>query len=75
MRVFEASNNILLYSHNYVIGNRQGWTSDAGEEMVKKRDEFLSGGQTADQQRQYLISNHIEYIYYGYQERQYEALA
>lgn len=72
---FEASNTILLYSHNFVIGNSQGWTKGRGEAMVLQRDAFFSGGMTKDQKRAYLAENHIGYIYYGYQERQFQALA
>lgn len=66
---YEAANNILIASHNRVIGNNQGWGVAAGQEMYTKRDRFFSGGMNGEEARDYLSDNHIEYVYYGYQEK------
>ncbi len=66
---YEAANNILIASHNRVIGNNQGWGVAAGQEMYLKRDRFLSGSMNEEEARDYLSDNHIEYVYYGYQEK------
>lgn len=66
---FEAVNNILLYSHNFVIGNRQGWTTEAGNGMETARDNFYLGVMSQVQAAAYLSKNNIRYVYSGYQER------
>jgi hypothetical protein len=66
---YEAANNILIASHNRVIGNNQGWGKAAGQEMYKKRDYFYSGVMKENEALDYLSGNHIEYVYYGYQEK------
>ncbi len=66
---FEAANNILLYSHNFVIGNRQGWTTEAGNGMETARDNFYLGGMSREQAAAYVLKNNIRYVYSGYQER------
>jgi hypothetical protein len=65
---YEASNNILLYSHNYVIGNKQGWLEAEGIVMEKERDTFFEGVWPESYARQYLKKHAISYIYDGYQE-------
>ncbi len=67
---FEAANNILLYSHNFVIGNRQGWTTEAGNGMETARDNFYLGVMSQVQAAAYLSKNNIRYVYSGYQERE-----
>lgn len=66
---YEAANHILIASHNQVIGNNQGWGVVSGQEMYMKRDYFLSGTMKEHEARKYLSDNHIEYVYYGYQEK------
>lgn len=66
---FEAANNILLYSHNFLVGNRQGWTNEAGGIMETARDNFYLGVMSQEQAKAYLSKNNIRYIYSGYQER------
>lgn len=66
---YEAANNILIASHNRVIGNNQGWGVAAGQEMYLKRDRFLSGSMKEEEAHTYLSDNHIEYVYFGYQEK------
>lgn len=66
---FEAANNILLYSHNFVIGNRQGWTNEAGGVMETARDNFYLRVMSDGEAKAYLLKNNIRYIYSGYQER------
>jgi hypothetical protein len=65
---YEAANNIIMYSHNYVIGNKQGWLQDEGNRMELERDIFFSGAWTEAVACGYLKNNHISYIYDGYQE-------
>lgn len=65
---YEALNNILLYSHNYVVGNKQGWPYWDGMAMEREKDDFLSGRMTETQARSYLARTNIEYVYKGYQE-------
>ena len=52
-----------------MIGNNQGWGKAAGQEMYKIRDRFLSGGMEGNEAYDYLRTNHIAYVYYGYQEK------
>lgn len=66
---YEAANNILLYSHNFVIGNKEGWDPAQGRKMEERVDAFFSGQLTLSQAISLLESNSIEYVYYGYQER------
>lgn len=66
---WEAANNILLYSHNLVVGNRQGWKSETGNRMEQERDMFFSGTLSDKDASDYLNRNSIKYIYWGYQEK------
>ncbi len=66
---FEGANNIIVYSHNYVIGNIQGWPPGKKEMMVRERDDFFRGTQPAEEARAYLARNQISFIYYGFQEK------
>lgn len=67
---FEAANNILLYSHNFVVGLRQGWTNEAGGSMETARDNFYLGVMSDGEAKAYLSKNNIRYVYSGYQERE-----
>lgn len=71
LAAYEAANNLLIYSHNMVIGNDQGWGRVQGQKMVAARDTFFGGSLSEEKARRYLYDNHIRYIYYGYQERSY----
>lgn len=66
---FESSNHILLYSHNRVIGNTQGWTPQEGEAMKADRDAFYSGSLSPASARLLLEKYTIDFVYEGYQER------
>lgn len=65
---FEAANNIIVYSHNWVIGNTQGWPDPKAAVMVRERDNFYSGMQE-DEALQYLRDRDVSYVYNGYQEK------
>jgi hypothetical protein len=66
---WEAANHILIYSHNYVVGNTQGWNKNDGDAMVAAKNRFLTGSMPAADASAYLKAANISYIYYGYQER------
>lgn len=66
---FEAANNIIIYSHNYVIGNTQGWPKAPQTVMVRERDNFFSGMMKEEDAKSYLKKHDIRYIYNGWQER------
>ncbi len=68
---YDGANMILLYSHNRVLGNDQGWTPQGGAQMQKEVAIFLSGSLTLQQAYMYLRKNDIRYIYYGYREKAY----
>jgi hypothetical protein len=65
---YEAANNIIMYSHNYVIGNKQGWPSGTGNQMELERDTFFEGLWPEQIACGYLKKNNVSYIYDGYQE-------
>jgi hypothetical protein len=65
---YEAANNIIMYSHSYVIGNKQGWPYEAGMTMEREKDEFFGGKWDRETVKQYLITHKIRYVYQGYQE-------
>lgn len=66
---WEASNLILIYSHNTVLGNKQAWPAEAGLAMEAQRDRFYKNSMTAGEAHEYLLQNHVNYVYYGYQEK------
>lgn len=68
---YEAANMILLYSHNRVIGNDQGWTPEGGAMMRADERLFYSGRLTPSDALAYLKKNAISYVYDGYTERYY----
>jgi len=65
---YEAANNILLYSHNYVIGNPQSWPKGDKENMEYERFLFFTGSRTETEAKEYLKKYNISYVYDGYQE-------
>lgn len=65
---YEAANNIIIFSHNYVIGNKQGWPYEAGLNMEAEKNLFFTGGRNTDTVKSYLKNHQIRYIYKGYQE-------
>jgi hypothetical protein len=65
---YEAANNIIMYSHNYVIGNKQGWLYNEGNQMEQERDAFYLGAWPEAVARAYVKKHNISYIYAGYQE-------
>lgn len=68
---YEAANLLLMYSHNRVIGNDQGWSERAGKQMKDDSIAFFTGTQNDNTARSYLTNNHISFIYYGYQEQEF----
>lgn len=66
---YEAANMILLYSHNRVLGNDQGWSPEGGAQMKYEVYLFLSGTMPENEARDYLRNNNISYIYEGFRER------
>jgi hypothetical protein len=66
--VWEAANNIIMYSHNYVIGNPEGWPGDKRDVMMQQKDEFFTGSWNETITRKYLKMFNIKYVYKGYQE-------
>lgn len=66
---YDAANMILLYSHNLVLGNDQGWTPQGGAQMQQEVTTFLTGNLGDDRAYTYLSSNHVKYIYWGYREK------
>jgi hypothetical protein len=64
----DAANHILVYSHNYVLGNKQGWPAGEGATMIAEKDAFLRG-MPESQAREYVAKHHISYVYGGYQEQ------
>lgn len=69
LAAYEAANNILIYSHNFVIGNRIGWTKDEGHVMEVGMFDFFKGVLTPSEAQKYLHKYHIDYLYVGYQEK------
>lgn len=65
---YEAANNIIMYSHNYVIGNKEGWPAGMGDAMERTKDDFLRGTWPESVAREYVMKNKIRYVYGGYQE-------
>lgn len=68
---YDAANMILIYSHNRVIGNDQGWSPKAGQTMQQQEAIFYMGRLTLYEAQSYLHTNHISYVYYGFRERGY----
>lgn len=68
---FEVANSLLMYSHNRIIGNDQGWSAEEGLRMKNDVGEFFSGRMSPNAALSYLTVNHISYVYYGYQEQSY----
>jgi len=66
---YEAANMLLMYSHNRVLGNDQGWTPEGGETMKQEVARWFSGTESNSEAKNYLIANHISYVFYGYRER------
>lgn len=66
---YEAANNILIYSHNFVLGFRAGWEKTAADRMESDRDSFIFGNMDEGQIRDFFRKYHIDYIYAGYQEK------
>jgi len=65
---YEAANNIIMYSHNYVVGNKQGWLYTEGNIMEQERDAFYLGIWPEAVAGEYIKKNNISYVYSGYQE-------
>jgi hypothetical protein len=65
---YEAANNILLFSHNFVVGNKEGWPEPDGSTMEKQRDAFYLGYWDAATALKYLKESHVDFVYKGYQE-------
>lgn len=65
---WEAANNIIMYSHNYVIGNKQGWPNDEGYIMERDKDSFYSGIFSKNEAIAFIKKYNIQFIYAGYQE-------
>lgn len=66
---YETANLLLIYSHNRVIGNDQGWSKEEGQKMKDSVISFFAGTQSDEDARAYLAANHISYVYDGYQEK------
>lgn len=66
---YEVANLLLLYSHNRVIGNDQGWSKEQGKAMFRERTAFFAATMDEVSARKYLQNNNVSYVYYGYQER------
>ncbi len=69
LAAYEAANHIMLYTHNYVWGNPHMWMEPKASEMTSGRDTILLGTLSEKDALEYLKNNHIDYIYYGYQEQ------
>ncbi len=65
---YEAANNILLYSHNYVYGNKQGWPYETGLAMEANKNNFFDGAWDQASTEKFLNDNNIRFVYKGYQE-------
>ncbi len=65
---YEATNNMLMYNHNVVLG-QVGHTSEEITAIEKDRQDFFVGAMSFDGMSRYLHRNNIRYIYVGYQER------
>lgn len=68
---YEAANLLLLFSHNRVIGNDQGWSPEGGQTMRLEEASFYQGVLDESEAKTYLEKNHIEYVYDGFRERGY----
>ena len=66
---YEVANLLLLYSHNQVIGNDQGWSKAQGETMLEEREAFFTATMDEVRAREYLVRHNVSYVYDGYQER------
>jgi len=66
---YEAANLLLMYSHNRILGNEQGWPILEGQRMRDAVSELLRGKANNAKAYSYLTTNNVSYIYYGYQER------
>ena len=72
---YEAANMILLYSHNRVLGNDQGWTASGGSHMKEEVFRFLTGSLSHNEALLYLQNNHVMYIYEGFREKAFGNIA
>lgn len=66
---WEVSNLILIYSHNMVLGNKQGWPAVIGKQMEDERDMFFKNMMSPETALEYIKKNKVMYVYYGYQEK------
>ncbi len=66
---WEAANNIILYSHNYVLGNTQGWPPWKKELMTGQRDRILSATMNTEEAIQYVKAHGIDYVFLQLEER------
>jgi len=66
---YEAANMLLIYSHNRVLGNDQGWSPDGGQTMKQGVANWFSGKESDSDAYNFLTINNVSYVYYGYQER------
>lgn len=66
---YDAANMLLMYSHNKVIGNDQGWSPEEGQAMLGQSTAWFYGASSPQTARAYLDKHNITYIYYGYKER------
>lgn len=66
---YDAANMLLMYSHNKVIGNDQGWSPTDGQTMLSEVSTWFSGTNSILTAHEYLKKHNIDYIYYGYKER------
>ena len=62
---YEIANNLLLYSHNYTLGNDQGWSKEEGKKMLADRDKFFAGILSEEEAKQYLQNNNVSFVYNG----------
>jgi hypothetical protein len=65
---YDAATNMLMYTHNYILGNNEGWPAGLKERMEQGRDNFYAGAWTKSETQNYLTTNNIKYVYKGYQE-------
>ncbi len=66
---WEASSNLMLFSHNRVLGNTIAWPEEAGKIMDHQKDIFFTATLSEEDALKYLDSYNVQYIYYGYQEK------
>jgi hypothetical protein len=66
---FESGNQVIMYSHNYVVGNTQGWPKEKQKIMVPDRDNFYSGMLPISTALELVKKYDIQYVYNGWQEK------